>query len=54
MEAKVKKLLEIYTTGSLDMKKVTHALKTKASSDLDEITSAMSAQTIAVENVRRI
>ncbi|XP_047962855.1 kinesin-like protein KIN-5B [Salvia hispanica] len=50
MEAKVKKLLEIYTTGSLDMKKVTYALKTKASSDLDEITSVMSAQTIAVEN----
>ncbi|KAG6430447.1 hypothetical protein SASPL_108514 [Salvia splendens] len=50
MEAKVKKLLEIYTTGSLDMKKVTYALKTKASSDLEEITSVMSAQTIAVEN----
>lgn len=50
----MKKLLEIYTSGSLDLKKLTHALKTKASSDLEEITSMMSAQTIAVENVRRI
>ncbi|XP_057778967.1 kinesin-like protein KIN-5B [Salvia miltiorrhiza] len=50
METKVKKLLEIYTSGSLDLKKVTYALKTKASSDLEEITSMMSAQTIAVEN----
>ncbi|KAH6805914.1 ATP binding microtubule motor family protein, partial [Perilla frutescens var. frutescens] len=50
MEAKIKKLLEIYTSGSLDLKKLTDALKAKASSDLEEITSMMSVQTIAVEN----
>lgn len=51
MEAKVKKLLEIYTSGSLDLKTLTHALRTKASSNLEEMTSMMSVQTVAVENV---
>lgn len=50
MESKIKKLLEIYTSGGLNLKKLTDALKTKASSNLEEITSMMSVQTIAVEN----
>lgn len=51
MESKIKKLSEIYTSGGLDLKKLTDALKTKASSNLEEITSMMSVQMIAVENV---
>lgn len=51
MEAKVKKLLETYTSGSMNLKKLMDALKMKASSDLEQITSMMSVQTTAVENV---
>lgn len=51
MEEKVKKLSEIYTSGSLGLKTLTDALKTKASSDLEEMTSVMSVQAAAVENV---
>ncbi|PIN15062.1 Kinesin-like protein [Handroanthus impetiginosus] len=49
-EAKVKKLSETYTSGSMTLKKLTEALQTKASSDLEQMASMISAQAIAVEN----
>ncbi|KAI3474061.1 hypothetical protein Pfo_028849 [Paulownia fortunei] len=54
MEAKVKKLLETYTSGTLNLKKLTDALQMKASSDLEEMTSMVSVQATAVENFFKI
>ncbi|KAK6146946.1 hypothetical protein DH2020_017858 [Rehmannia glutinosa] len=50
MEANVKKLLETYASGSVNMKKLTDTLHAKASSDLEEMTSMASVQATAVEN----
>ncbi|GFP98341.1 probable 125 kDa kinesin-related protein [Phtheirospermum japonicum] len=50
MEANVKKLLETYASGSLNVKKLTDALHVKASSNLEEMTSMISVQATAVEN----
>ncbi|KAL7136508.1 hypothetical protein ABFS83_10G035900 [Erythranthe nasuta] len=50
MEAKTKKLLETYTIGTLSLKKLTDSLRTKSYSDMDEMTSMISAQAISLEN----
>ncbi|KAL0409822.1 UNVERIFIED_CONTAM: Kinesin-like protein KIN-5B [Sesamum latifolium] len=49
-EAKLKKLSETYTSGTLNLKKLTDALHTKANSDLQQMASMMSAQATEVEN----
>lgn len=51
MEVKVKKLSETYASGNLNLRKLTDSLKIKASSDLEQVTSMISSQTAAVENV---
>ncbi|KAL0347275.1 UNVERIFIED_CONTAM: Kinesin-like protein KIN-5B [Sesamum calycinum] len=49
-EAKLKKLSETYTSGTLNLKKLADALHMKANSDLEEMASMMSAQATEVEN----
>ncbi|KAK4396268.1 Kinesin-like protein KIN-5B [Sesamum angolense] len=49
-EAKLKKLSETYTSGTLNLKKLADALHMKANSDLEQMTSMMSAQATEVEN----
>ncbi|KAL0375177.1 UNVERIFIED_CONTAM: Kinesin-like protein KIN-5B [Sesamum radiatum] len=49
-EAKLKKLSETYTSGTLNLKKLTDALHMKADSDLQQMASVMSAQATEVEN----
>ncbi|KAL3825972.1 hypothetical protein ACJIZ3_022001 [Penstemon smallii] len=50
MESKIKKLTETYTSGLLDLKKITDTLQTKASSDIEQITSMISVQATSVDN----
>ncbi|KAK4478585.1 hypothetical protein RD792_014071 [Penstemon davidsonii] len=50
MESKIKKLTETYTSGLLDLKKITDTLQTKASSDIEQMTSMISVQAISVDN----
>ncbi|KAG8376449.1 hypothetical protein BUALT_Bualt09G0064500 [Buddleja alternifolia] len=50
MEAKIKKLSETYTSGALNLKKLTNTLHMKSSSDLEQIKSMISVQATAVEN----
>ncbi|KAL3628565.1 hypothetical protein CASFOL_027611 [Castilleja foliolosa] len=50
LDANVKKLLETYASGSLNIKKLTDALHVKAYSNLGQMTSMISLQANAVEN----
>ncbi|GER28636.1 kinesin motor family protein [Striga asiatica] len=50
MEANVKRLSETYASGSQSIKKLTDALQTKTSSDLEQMMTMISAQATAVEN----
>ncbi|KAL2250547.1 kinesin-like protein KIN-5B [Sesamum indicum] len=50
MEAKLKKLSETYTSGTLNLKKLADALHMKANSDLEQMAYMMSAQATEVEN----
>lgn len=52
MEAKVRKLSETYTSGTLNLKKLTDTMHMKSHSDLEQMTSMISVQAIEVENVR--
>ncbi|CAA0836436.1 ATP binding microtubule motor family protein [Striga hermonthica] len=50
MEANVKKLSATYASGSQSIKKLTDALQTKTSSDLEQMMAMISAHATAVEN----
>lgn len=45
-------MTETYTTGVALLKQLTGTLQRKASTNLEQITSAISSQAMAVENVR--
>lgn len=51
LESRINKMAEIYTSGVGTLKELANTLHMKASSDMEEIQSKVSTQTLAVENV---
>lgn len=51
LESRINKMAEIYTSGVGTLKELANTLHTKASSDMEQIQSKVSTQTLAVENV---
>ncbi|KAK9291095.1 hypothetical protein L1049_009282 [Liquidambar formosana] len=50
LESRINKMTETYTSGVAALKELTHTLQTRASSDLEQIKSTISSQTMDVEN----
>ena len=51
LEARIKKMTEIYSSGVGTLKELANTLNVKASSDMEQIQNKVSSQTLAVENV---
>lgn len=51
LESRIKKMTEIYSSGVGTLKELANTLHMKASSDMEQIQSKVSSQTMAVENV---
>lgn len=51
LESRINKMAEIYTSGVGTLKELATTLHMKALSDMEEIQSKVSTQTLAVENV---
>ncbi|CAJ1968372.1 unnamed protein product [Sphenostylis stenocarpa] len=50
LESRIKKMTGIYNSGVETLKELTNTLHTKSSSDMEQIQSKVSSQTLAVEN----
>lgn len=50
LEARIKKMTEIYSSGVGTLKELANTLHVKASSDMEQIQNKVSSQTLAVEN----
>ncbi|KAJ1391346.1 P-loop containing nucleoside triphosphate hydrolase [Sesbania bispinosa] len=50
LESRIKKMTEIYTSGVGTLKELANTLHMKSSSDMEQIQSKVSSQTLAVEN----
>lgn len=53
LESRINKMTGIYTSGVETLKELANTLHMKASSDMEQIQSKVSSQTLAVENVTK-